>query len=286
MRDNGVFIAANDGTKIHVIEKGEGHPVLFLAGGGFSIKVFETSIKNFSKDFRVIAIDMRAHGKSQRVNYGLRLSRLAQDLKNVIEVMQLNRFTLIGHSLGCSVIYSFLDLFTGVQVEKLVLIDEAPVLTANPIWSQEKRELLGASYDPVQNYHFINQLRIADYEEMKQKLVDAMTTRSASDSTKTFIKSCFDIEPGAAALLYRENLQHDWRDLVPRIRIPSLIIGGKASLTPWKSQEWISKQIPNSTLKVFEEEEGGGHFPFVENPGLFNEVVFHFLTKHTQPAVY
>lgn len=277
-----MFITANDGTKIHVTEKGKGHPVILLAGGGFSSKIFKTPFELLAKNFRVIAVDMRAHGKSQRVNHGLRLSRLAMDLKNVIEAMQLNRFSLMGHSLGCSIIYSFLDLFTGKQVEQLVLIDEAPVLTANPLWTQEKRELLGASYDPAQNYHFLHQLKTADFEEMKQKLIDAMTTDSASDSIKAFIKNCFDIEPEAAAMLYKENLQHDWRDLIPRIHIPTLIIGGKVSLTPWKSQEWISRQIPSSSLRIFEEKEGGGHFPFVENPGLFYETVFHFLTKKSQ----
>ncbi len=133
-----MYITVNDGTGIHVEEKGEGPPIIFLAGGGFSSKIFKSQIDYFSQSFQVIAVDMRAHGNSERVAHGLRLSRLAHDLKEVVDAMQLRRLTLLGHSLGSSVIYSFLDLFARERVERIILVDEAPVLTANPLWSKEE----------------------------------------------------------------------------------------------------------------------------------------------------
>jgi non-heme chloroperoxidase len=69
----------------------------------------------------------------------------------------------------------------------------------------------------------------------------------------------------------------DWRDLVPRIKLPTLIISGRASAVPWKSQEWIHRQIQGSQFEVFEEAEGGKHFMFVENPEKFNRLVMEYL---------
>ena len=46
---------------------------------------------------------------------------------------------------------------------------------------------------------------------------------------------------------------------------------------PLKSQEWIAKQIKGAKLEVFEAEEGGSHFMFLENPEKFNKVVGEFL---------
>jgi non-heme chloroperoxidase len=54
----------------------------------------------------------------------------------------------------------------------------------------------------------------------------------------------------AATLLYNSN-HTDWRDLIRRINLPALIISGRASFIPWKSQEWIHRQIKGSQFEVF-----------------------------------
>jgi pimeloyl-ACP methyl ester carboxylesterase len=59
--------------------------------------------------------------------------------------------------------------------------------------------------------------------------------------------------------------------------LPTLVIGGRVSLIPWKSLAWIAKQIPGAQLEIFEENEGGSHFMFVENPTKFNQIVSKFV---------
>jgi non-heme chloroperoxidase len=65
--------------------------------------------------------------------------------------------------------------------------------------------------------------------------------------------------------------------VIPRIKIPTLVVGGKASLVPWTSQVWVSKQIKGSRLEVFEESEGGAHFMFMEAHDKFNRIVGEFI---------
>jgi pimeloyl-ACP methyl ester carboxylesterase len=48
------------------------------------------------------------------------------------------------------------------------------------------------------------------------------------------------------------------------------------SLVPWKSQIWIGKQIKGAKTEIFEENEGGAHFMFMENPEKFNRLVNEF----------
>lgn len=79
----------------------------------------------------------------------------------------------------------------------------------------------------------------------------------------------------AATLLYNQ-FHMDWRELVV-IRKPTLMIGGRKSIIPWRSQVWIHQSIPNSQLEIFEADEGGGHLMFVENPEKFNRQVLQFL---------
>jgi pimeloyl-ACP methyl ester carboxylesterase len=80
----------------------------------------------------------------------------------------------------------------------------------------------------------------------------------------------------AARLLY-DLATEDWRDTIPRIDIPTLIVSGRASTVPWTSQVWIHEQIKGSRLEIFEEGERGGHFMFSENPDKFNQVVGEFI---------
>ena len=84
-----------------------------------------------------------------------------------------------------------------------------------------------------------------------------------------------------AASLLLNHAVHDWRDLIPRIALPTLIVGGRASLIDWRSQAlalaWMQRQIAGAQLEIFEEAEGGNHFMFMENPERFNRLVDAFL---------
>ena len=79
-----------------------------------------------------------------------------------------------------------------------------------------------------------------------------------------------------AALLYNHATQ-DWRDLIPRLALPTLVVGGRVSTVPWRSQAWVAAQVPGARLEIFEEEEGGNHFMFIEGHAKFNAIVADFV---------
>ena len=49
------------------------------------------------------------------------------------------------------------------------------------------------------------------------------------------------------------------------------------SVVPWQSQAWVAEQIKGARLEIFEEEEGGNHFMFIEGPEKFNAIVADFV---------
>lgn len=67
----------------------------------------------------------------------------------------------------------------------------------------------------------------------------------------------------------------DWRDVIGRITLPTLVIGGKHSHVNPQSQAWIHQQIPGARLEIFD--QGGAHFMFIEAADQFNAVVRDFL---------
>ena len=105
-----------------------------------------------------------------------------------------------------------------------------------------------------------------------------MLTKSAPQEEKDWIieRNLTMPRQYAATLLYNHSTQ-DWRDLIPRLELPALVVGGRVSTVPWQSQEWIAKQIPGARLEIFEEEDGGNHFMFIEGHEKFNTIVADFV---------
>jgi 3-oxoadipate enol-lactonase len=67
----------------------------------------------------------------------------------------------------------------------------------------------------------------------------------------------------------------DYADLLPRIKVPTLIVVGDLDIvTPLDSAEILNKDIPKSTLKIM---RGTGHLPNIEKPQEFNNILQAFL---------
>jgi len=271
------YFHTNDSAKLHYLESGEGQTIIMLPGAGFSAEIFKYQMDEFSKKYRVISLDKRGHGKSQKVEYGYRVSRFAKDLYDLLGFLKLDSVYVISHSLGASSVYDYIDLFGTDKISKLVIVDEPAALLINPAWSNEERQNYGAIYDASTLHNLTNQFINDNSQELIQNIVNMMTTKLATAEQKNFIVQCMDIEGHSAAKLYFNNICQDFRDVFRKIDIPALLITGKASLHPWQSHKWISEQISGSKLELFGEDEGGNHFPFVENPIKFNNIVSSFL---------
>ena len=180
--------------------------------------------------------------------------------------------------MGCSVIWNYWDIFGDEKLSKLILVDQMPFITSKPAWSEEELDASGAIFTPEVLYDTISALAGPAGEETTKGFIGGMVTSAISEEEKNWIIERNFTMPRihAASLLYNHSTQ-DWRDTIPRINIPTLIISGGVSLIPWKSQVWIHEQIPGSKLKIFEEEEGGQHFMFIRGAEKFNQIMADFI---------
>jgi pimeloyl-ACP methyl ester carboxylesterase len=105
-----------------------------------------------------------------------------------------------------------------------------------------------------------------------------MVTKNCPADVKEWMIQCsLRMSCKDAATLLLNHANQDWRDTIPRLTLPALVIAGRVSPIPWVAVAWIAKQIPNAKFEIFEENEGGSHFMFVENPAKFNEIVSTFV---------
>jgi non-heme chloroperoxidase len=273
----GAFVTS-DGVQLSYIRQGSGRPIVLIHGWSQCAEEFKYQIESLSVRYDVIAVDQRSHGESQKVSYGLKISRLSKDLYELLTELDLNNVTLLGHSMGSAVIWCYIDLFGPERLSKIILVDQAPLVTSDPHGTQSELENSDGGLSAQQLLESVTALRSKEGEQVTRQIIDGLVTKDATSEMREWIVQCNLKMPRDFAAILFYNLCHtDWRDLIPRINLPTLIISGRASAIPWKTQEWIHRQIKGSQFEVFEESEGGQHFMFIENPEKFNRLVMEYL---------
>lgn len=76
-------------------EKGNGLPFVLLHGNSEDGNYFKSQIDYFSKNYRVIAVDTRGHGKTPRGNAPFTMNQFVEDLNNLLEKLELSQVILL-----------------------------------------------------------------------------------------------------------------------------------------------------------------------------------------------
>jgi non-heme chloroperoxidase len=269
----------SDGVALSYGSVGSGRPLVMLHGWSQTAEQFRYQFGAFAAHARVLSYDHRGHGLSARPDHGYRIHRLAMDLREFLQDQNLSDTVLLGHSMGCSVIWAYLDLFGEDGLSKLILVDEPPSLTIDPAWGSEELAATGALFRAEVLVDLCNSLANEGATgAVSDSLMASMLTPGCPDDLRQWMMECNRRMPRPlAAALMRQHAPLDWRDVIRRIRLPSLVVGGEASLAPATAIRWTAQQIPGARLEMFGADEGGSHFMFAENPHKFNRMVLDFL---------
>lgn len=262
------FFTTSDGAALHYEVYGTGTPLIMLHGYGASAKAFDQNVPALSQKYRVITLDQRGHGDSENVSYGYHMERLSKDVEELIELLGLEGVVLLGWSMGCSVIWGYWDLFRAKHLSKLILFDEAGlnlIQDDNPYGFVDYQGLRELAWDIACNRPKMED-KLFDgcfYEEMaKERFLPQMVSEGNKFPQKE------------AALLLLHHCYTDWRDVIPTITLPTLIIGStKLGMVKPQANQWNHEHIPNSKI-VFVQ---GAHGSHMEYPDEFNQVVMDFI---------
>lgn len=272
-------IVTNDGARLSVIDVGQGRPLVILPAWTNAAIGYWRQIVDFARDHRVIAVDMRGHGESDKTEHGYRVGRFAADLEGLLAELEVRDAVLMGHSMGCSVIWAYLDLYGPKDAAKLILVDQAATQLIQPSWSEAERLNFGCRDTAEELFALCASLAGTDGEQVTRELFLGLFTPSfpATDA-EAIIDEILKMPRRHAASLMLDHATRDWRDVIARIRLPTLVVGARHSVFPAESQAWIANQIPGARLAIFEADEGGSHFMCMENAARFNTLVRDFLS--------
>ena len=120
-------ITTKDGTLIYYKDWGKGPVVTFSHGWPLSSDAWDGQMLFLAqKGFRVVAHDRRGHGRSSQPSSGNDMDGYADDLAAVIEALDLEEATLVGHSTGGGEVARYIGRHGTKRVAKAVLVAAVP----------------------------------------------------------------------------------------------------------------------------------------------------------------
>jgi non-heme chloroperoxidase len=122
-------VTTGDGTEIFYKDWGSGQPLVFSHGWPLSADDWDTQLMFFLRQgYRVVAHDRRGHGRSTQTSDGHDMDHYADDLKAVVDHLDLRNAIHIGHSTGGGEVTRYLARHGESRAAKAVLISSVPPL--------------------------------------------------------------------------------------------------------------------------------------------------------------
>lgn len=256
------YITMTDKTKIYYEDKGKGETLIFAHGLNSSHnpnKDFHDEFKNF----RIITYDQRGHANSDKSTKHMTIKHLGQDLNEIIENLNLNKITLIGHSMGAATIYSYINQFGCEKLKRIVASDMSPYMRNNEWkggigqgnWSDEDFLMdFDRIFDDVGKATF----------HIAKKLMNPELSNISNQMKETIIKNYNEeIDPFTMASLWFSLFKTDQRPAIKKINIPFLYIMPEKALYSMEAIDFIENNVqkefilansfPNTTHAIWRE---------------------------------
>lgn len=265
------WVSVRDG-RICCFRGGAGPALLLVHGIPLSMLTWRENLAGLCRFFRVIAVDLKGFGRSEKTLCDLSPEGHARTLSEVLDQLGIDRVSVVGSSYGCAPAIC-LALREPERVERLVLINSVGAggrrhslerlvrigLVGSLVKATLRQPGLGARI-------FATRLRrsYADPARATEELLESYLKLLRTDGGEsTFLETLrrFD-EPALARRL-------------PEVRQPALILwGDQDRVLPLKDGLRLREQLPACQLHVL---AGCGHLPHEERPEEVNELIRAFL---------
>jgi 3-oxoadipate enol-lactonase len=252
------------GVRLNVIDTGgAGRPVVLLHGIGGSVADWAPQLEDLQDRHRVVALDARGFGRSDRTYGAMSFADYAADVIDVLDMIDVERPIVVGLSLG-GMIAQAVALADPGRIDGVVLCDTS------------------AALDPplVEALRLAQQLVISDGmgqvgELFLPSLAGPGVTEASHPWFAGFCESFRSTDPlvfstGLGAIAGLDHLPR-----LGELRLPVLVVHGTEDLLlPMAHAEAIASVVPGSTLHPL---EGVGHLSNLEAPDAFGAALETFL---------
>jgi 2-succinyl-6-hydroxy-2,4-cyclohexadiene-1-carboxylate synthase len=273
-----VRVATDDGVSLAVETTGVGAPFLLIHGFTGAKEDFSDHVARFTEHARVVTFDHRGHGESDHPTEAsaYSLDRLAADALAVADALGLERFRLLGHSMG-GMVTRRLALAHSDRVEALVLMATS---SGPPDGIDPERVDAAARVALTDGMTALRAL--LDEADVLGSEADQRVQATRAGYVEFNARKWAQVSPVAYAALAREIVaQPQQLDAMTHIGCPTLVIVGEQDACFVEDATRMAATIPDAALVVVPD---AGHSPQFENPEPWFAAVDGFLRRATSEA--
>lgn len=248
--------------KIYYEEKGIGPPLLLIHGLGSSCRDWELQMPIFAEHFRVIALDLRGHGRSGKTPGPYSMAQFAADTAWLGRALDASPAHLLGISLGGMVAFQ-LALDFPQQVRKLVIVNSVPELIPRSL------------ADRLGFWQRLLIVRLLGMRRMGKVLADRFFPREEQgDLREIFVRRWAENHKPSYLSSLRAAYGWSVKDRLGEIRAPTLVVGAEGDYFPTSEKEAYTAMLPGASLVIIPDSR---HALPAERPEVFNQAALDFL---------
>jgi len=267
------YFEVEKNVKLHVTDMGEGKPIVLIHGWPLSDAMYEYQYQDLAqKGFRVIGITLRGFGKSDKPYGKYNYDVYADDIKSVLDQLNIQNATLGGFSMGGAIAIHYVARHNSAHVSKLALFGAAA-----PVWTRRDDYPYGFTKEMVNE---LIQLSATNRPQLLENFgkIFAATETSLPQGIGNWLGGInLEASPYATTQSLIALRDTDLRTELNKINVPVAIFHGtKDKICDFSLAEQMHKGIKNSYIVRF---ENSGHGLFIEETEKFNTELVKFLER-------
>ncbi|MEU6993007.1 alpha/beta fold hydrolase [Streptomyces sp. NPDC046465] len=237
--------------------------LVLLHGHPFDRSMWAPQRAAFAATHRVITPDLRGYGASTVVPGVTGFATFAEDLAALLDHLDVREFALGGLSMGGQIVMECYRLFPE-RITGLLLADTFPA-AETPDGKAHRNALADRLLaEGMKGYA----------DDVRDKMVAPYNTEASAQVHRMMLAAPPE---GAAAALRGRAERPDYRDLLTRVDVPSLVVVGRDdTYTPVSDAEAMHAALPDSALHIV---ESAAHLPNLERPDEFNSALRTWLSR-------
>lgn len=267
---------------------GSGPAILLIHGIGDNSTTWTGVHAKLAQRFTVIAPDLLGHGKSDKPRADYSTAAYANGMRDLLSVLDIERVTIVGHSLGGGVAMQFAYQFPHL-VDRLILVGAGGVTKDVNIALRFASLPMGAEALALLRLPMV----LPAVQVLGQLAGLALGSTAIGRDLPNMLRILNDLPEPTASSAFTRTLRAvvDWRGQIVTMldrcylteAIPVQIIWGeKDSVIPVRHAHMAHAAMPGSRLEIF---ENSAHFPFHDDPARFLDIVHRFIDT-TEPPEY
>ncbi len=271
-------LAEINGIKIYYEIHGDGYPLFMVHGYGATSKVWIGQIGALSENYKVIVYDNRSSGKSDHPIEDYTLDTLVEDLKGLMDFLEVDKAHLMGQSMGGWISQNF-TLKYPEKVNKLVLLGTNHKGSGLPLLRDNLIELIEVAKTSKEDAFWRYAKLVHHRRFIKEMQADPKKKFYGLWSAENLIEEITENQMTSEDYRRYEKAgsMHNVLDRLSEIKNPTIIIGGSNDrMSPKMVLDEMHEKLPNSRIEIIDKT---GHHVFIEEALKVNELIINFLKE-------